>query len=125
MLVRRVPIFVRREERRGHESEVQHQWCVQAIDDAGDVPTPAAVSAKLSKKITDWSKRRQRVDLHNATASGHKMHFIVLPQPPDPSLSGPEYAQKVKTLKVRCEWCKRERPLADFGDFMKRNCPSF
>ena len=46
-LVRRVPIFVRREERRGHESEVQHQWCVQAVDDAGDVPAPAA-STKLS-----------------------------------------------------------------------------
>ena len=46
-LVRRVPILVRREERRGHESEVQRQWCVQAVDDAGDVPAPAA-STKLS-----------------------------------------------------------------------------
>ena len=124
-MVRRVPIFVRREERRGHESEIQHQWCVQAVDDTGDSPAPAPVSAKLSKKITDWSKRRERVDLHNATAAERKMHFILLPQPPDPTLSGPQYAQEVKALKVQCEWCKRDRPLADFGDFMKRGCPSF
>ena len=55
--VRQVPIYVRREERRGHEHVPQLQWCMQ-----GDAsPEAEPVSTKLSKKVTDWmSKQRWR-----------------------------------------------------------------
>ncbi|CAE7772632.1 rnh1 [Symbiodinium sp. CCMP2592] len=124
--VRRVPIYVRREERRGHEEEAQLQWCVQvdAATSASSAPaaTSRTVSSKLSKKITDWEKRRKRVDSHNEKAAELKLHWVILPEPPDPSLSGKVYSERVKTLKVRCEWCQRERPLSDFGDFLQRKC---
>ncbi|CAL1168741.1 unnamed protein product, partial [Cladocopium goreaui] len=107
--VRRVPIYVRREERRGHEHVPQLQWCIQ-----GDASSEAvSVSTKLSKKVTDWMKKQTKVAEHNRTAAERKRHWIVLPEPPDPSLSGDQYVQLVQGLKVHCLWCKREREPYD------------
>ena len=120
--VRRVPIYVRREERRGHEHVGTHvpqlQWCIR-----GDAsPEAEPVSTKLSKKVTDWMKKQIKVAEHNRTAAEQKRHWIVLPEPTDPSLSGDQYAQLVKGLKVHCLWCKRERCLSVFGAFMDVPC---
>ena len=40
------------------------------------------------------------------------------PEAPDPSLSGEQYAQLVKGLRVHCLWCKRERCLSVLVAFM-------
>ena len=118
--VRRVPIYVRREERRGHEHVPQLQWCIQ-----GDASSEAvSVSTKLSKKVTDWMKKQTKVAEHNRTAAERKRHWIVLPEPPDPSLSGDQYVQLVQGLKVHCLWCKRERCLSVYGAFMDVPCPA-
>ena len=42
----------------------------------------------------------------------------MLPEAPDPSLSGEQYVQLVKGLKVHCPWCKRERCISVFGAFI-------
>ena len=37
-----------------------------------------------------------------------RLHWVILPEPPDPSLSGKIYSDRVKTFKVRCQWCVRD-----------------
>eukprot|EP00435_Cladocopium_sp_Y103_P017722 s497_g4.t1 len=118
--VRRVPIYVRREERRAHEHVPQLQWCIQ-----GDGPPDAnPISSKLSKKVTDWRKMQAKVAEHNSTAAERKRHWIVLPDPPDFSLTGAQYSQLVKGLKVRCQWCSRERCLSVYSAWMEVTCPA-
>lgn len=123
--VRRVPIFVRRQEMA--QATAAHgplEWCVQstAAEAAASGADSAPVSAKLSKKITDWNKKKDRVDLHNATAADDGKHWIELPPAPDFSLSGEQYAQAVRNAKVQCKWCKRTRCLSVADDFMKVPC---
>ena len=96
--------------------------CNQAAEAAAPGAGSVPVSAKLSKKITDWNKKKDRVDRHNATAAEDGTHWIELPPAPDFSLSGEQYVQAVRNAKVHCKWCQRTRCLSMADDFMKVPC---
>lgn len=125
--VRRVPIYVRRQEKLEASNEPgPFEWCVQVTGGGSEVDSGSAVqpvSTKLSKKLTDWNKKQERVTRHNATAAAQGKHWIELPPAPDFSLSGDRYNALIREAKIQCKWCKRTRCLSVIGDFMKVTCP--
>ena len=65
-----------------------------------------------------WLEKKQdRVDLHNSTAAENGK-----PEPPDPSMSGDQYAEAIRNSKIQCRWCKRTRCLSVVGNFMTVPC---
>eukprot|EP00438_Fugacium_kawagutii_P006310 Skav234963 [mRNA] locus=scaffold943:53567:56965:+ [translate_table: standard] len=115
--VRRVPIYIRRQEKLDAPNVPgPFERCVQETgvggedaDDTASQPVPA----KLSKSLIDWNKRIERVNARNATAAVQGRHWIALPPAPDCSLSGDQYAALIRKAKVQCKWCKRARTETD------------
>ena len=82
------------------------EWCVQV--------TAAHAEASTS---ADAAPVSDRVDLHNSTAAENGK-----PEPPDPSMSGDQYAEAIRNSKIQCRWCKRTRCLSVVGNFMTVPC---